>query len=113
VVVFLVCWLLLASRPPAWALVLTLVTVGAVGVMLYVIYCRVRWIYCELTGHAVHFKKYAEKGYSWHCKVLMFTRPKEAAQANRWPLEELDKPPMQLCEDTLHQRLERLEKRWA
>lgn len=100
IVAGLVWRLLTASQPPAS----TLLSITAIcAVMFYAtnaIKRELARIQCELTGHwhAEFKKKYDDEAHCPRCKELIRTKAPES-----------DGPGMQFGEDTLHQRLARLE----
>ncbi len=91
--------LILASHPPAWAWLI--VILGCVGVLYIarVIQRETAWLRCEFGGHWVAaFEKYDETGYCPRCKEAIASRAPESHG-----------PGMQSCDDTLQQRLSRIE----
>ena len=92
-------WLLTASQPPSAGLL----SIGAISAVVFyatnAIKHELAWIECQLTGHwGVEFKKkYQDVAHCPRCKEPI---------ASRAPGSDTI---MQLCEDTLHQRISRLE----
>ncbi len=88
-----------ATQPPTWALLSTLAICAAVFYATHGIKRDLARIQCELTGHGgVEFKKkYQDVANCPRCKDAI---------ASRAPGSDTI---MQLCDDTLHQRLSRLE----
>jgi hypothetical protein len=92
-------WLIAIFEPPAWALLSTFATCAVVLHAAHGIKRDLARIQCELSGHGyVEFKKYQERAYCPRCKDVIATRPIES-----------EGPGMQSGEDTLHQRISRLE----
>jgi hypothetical protein len=88
------------SQPPTWGLLATLTICIAVFYAVHIIKRDLARIKCELSGHwhAEFKKKYDDAARCPRCEDIIRTR----APGN-------DGPGMQVGEDTLHQRICRLE----